>query len=177
MVRALRARLKSIIAGGSAPAPWVAFFCSAKRKPRKKRPPGARDTLLAFLAPPGARPARRALNYAPRAQTRSRLKAPGGAAVLGARYGALKHLRVDALDGLHHLPSVLSSLRRELEKITFAITGVQKQSEATLLHVRVDGVVSLPLSVHLESELQVAVGLPVVFASVAKALGHAVLEV
>src|SRR3989344_294490 len=39
------------------------------------------------LAPPGARPTRRALNYAPRTQTRSRLKAPGGAAVLGARYG------------------------------------------------------------------------------------------
>ena len=39
--RALCARSQQLIAGGSAPAPWVAFFCSAKRKPRKKRPPGA----------------------------------------------------------------------------------------------------------------------------------------
>jgi hypothetical protein len=39
---------EKLFAGGSAPAPWVAFFCSAKRKPRKKRPPGAADYPLRF---------------------------------------------------------------------------------------------------------------------------------
>ena len=41
---------EKLIAGGSAPAPWVPFSClsvhSAKRKPRKKGPPGARDNPL-----------------------------------------------------------------------------------------------------------------------------------
>ncbi|MEX2165018.1 MAG: hypothetical protein WD823_12355 [Sulfuricaulis sp.] len=39
---------EKLIAGGSAPAPWVAFFCSAKRKPRKKRPPEAAEYFLRF---------------------------------------------------------------------------------------------------------------------------------
>lgn len=66
-----------------------------------------------------------------------------------------------------------------LLRLTLAITGNEQRCDegAPLFIVRVDGVVSLPLFVHLESELQVAVGLPVAFASVAKALGHAVLEV
>jgi hypothetical protein len=39
---------EKLIAGGSAPAPWVHFFCSAKRNGRKKRPPGAAETFLRF---------------------------------------------------------------------------------------------------------------------------------
>ncbi len=37
--RAGFARVQKLIAGGSVPAPWVTFFCSAKRNGRKKRPP------------------------------------------------------------------------------------------------------------------------------------------
>jgi len=60
--------------------------CRDKKVPKEALHRSARH-LPPFLAPPGARPTRRALNNAPRARTRSRLKAPGGAVVLGARYG------------------------------------------------------------------------------------------
>jgi hypothetical protein len=60
-------------------------FCFGKS--HQNHLPRSARKLPPFLAPPGARPTRRALNYAPRAQTRSRLNAPDGAAVLGARYG------------------------------------------------------------------------------------------
>jgi len=62
------------------------FFARAKKRNQKKARPGARETFLcssphrALANSPGA-------YYAPRAQTRARLTAPGGAAVLGARYG------------------------------------------------------------------------------------------
>ncbi len=68
----------------------VTFLCLSKEKSPKERTPRSARKPLAFLAPPGARPTRRALYDAPRAQTRSRLNTPGGAAVLGARYGDLK---------------------------------------------------------------------------------------
>jgi len=43
MYRALCARSEKQIAGGSAPAPWVAFLCLPKEKRRKERaPPGLR---------------------------------------------------------------------------------------------------------------------------------------
>ena len=53
--RAPCARSQNLIAGGSAPAPWDHFFCSAKRKPRKTRPPRSRRLSLALLAGIGAR--------------------------------------------------------------------------------------------------------------------------
>jgi hypothetical protein len=41
MVHALCARFKSVIAGGSAPAPWVTFLCTRKEKsPKESAPPG-----------------------------------------------------------------------------------------------------------------------------------------
>ena len=43
MVHALCARFKSVIAGGSAPAPWVTFLCTRKEKsPKESAPPGLR---------------------------------------------------------------------------------------------------------------------------------------
>ena len=64
----------------------VTFLCSRKEKSPKESAPRSARQLLAFLAPPGAR------KLAGRAQRASgsisaRLQAPGGAAVLGARYG------------------------------------------------------------------------------------------
>ena len=85
--RAACGGIESIIAGGSAPAPWVHFFCSAKRNGRKKRPPGrfaaqtSRGPLCASLRP-GARLTRRALNNAPRARSKVSRRLP---ASLGAR--------------------------------------------------------------------------------------------
>jgi len=67
----------------------VTFSCLSKKKSPKRRHPGARENPLrssphrALANSPGA-------YYAPRAQTRARLNTPGGAAVLGARYGAQK---------------------------------------------------------------------------------------
>ena len=66
------------------------FFSRAKKGNRKKARPGAREPFLrssphrALANSPGA-------HNAPRAQTRARLNAPGGAAVLGARYGDPKN--------------------------------------------------------------------------------------
>jgi hypothetical protein len=51
-------RDQRLLAGGSAPAPWVDFFCSAKRNRRKKRPPRVVARFAGSLAPslpPGVR--------------------------------------------------------------------------------------------------------------------------
>jgi hypothetical protein len=48
MVRALGARSQQLIAGGSAPAPWVTFFARAKKVTKESTFPGAADTFLCF---------------------------------------------------------------------------------------------------------------------------------
>src|SRR3989304_3885331 len=75
MSRALCARSQNLIAGGSAPAPWVTFLCPAKEKSPKERPPewhaflrfaplapklAQRDVPVACArrGPPGPRPCR-----------------------------------------------------------------------------------------------------------------------
>ena len=68
----------------------VTFLCLSKEKSPKEKTPRSRRLPLALLAGIGARLTRRALNNAPRAQTRPRLNAPGGTAVLCARYGVEK---------------------------------------------------------------------------------------
>jgi hypothetical protein len=45
---ALRAQIEKLIAGGSAPAPWVTFLCLSKEKSPKERHPGAADIFLRF---------------------------------------------------------------------------------------------------------------------------------
>ena len=92
--------------------PGLPFFARAKKGNRKKARPGAHDcSLRARGAPIHGAPVRRrgsppdfheysvspsphralanspGAYYAPRAQTRARLKTPDGSAVLGARYG------------------------------------------------------------------------------------------
>jgi len=67
----------------------VTFLCSRKEKSPKESAPRSARKPLSFLAPPGAR------KLAGRTQRASgsisaRLNTPGGAAVLGARYGDLK---------------------------------------------------------------------------------------
>jgi hypothetical protein len=86
MVRALCARSQKQIAGGSAPAPWVTFSCLSKRKSPKRKTPRSRRHLPALLGKIGARLTRRALNNAPRAQTRGSLF-PIFPAMLGGDYG------------------------------------------------------------------------------------------
>ena len=93
----------------------VTFLCLSKEKsPKEMTPRSARLLLRARGAPNHGAPVRRrgsppdfhdypvspsphralanspGANYAPRARTRSRLTAPGGAVVLGTRYGDLK---------------------------------------------------------------------------------------
>jgi hypothetical protein len=93
----------------------VPFLCSCKEKePKESTPRSARLLLRARGAPNHGAPVRRrgsppdfhdcsaspsphralanspGAKYAPRAQTRARLTAPGGTAVLGARYGDMK---------------------------------------------------------------------------------------
>jgi len=106
-----------LIAGGSAPAPWVTFLCTDKEKSPKEIRPGAADLsrcasgsagksrahfpVRPFALPPAAltlrfspksalAPTRRALNNAPRAQTRGSLF-PILAAMLGGGYGDLSN--------------------------------------------------------------------------------------
>jgi hypothetical protein len=82
-----------LIAGGSAPAPWVTFLCTDKEKSPKEIRPGAADFPLRFSPKSALAPTRRALNNAPRAQTRGSLF-PILAAMLGGGYGDLSnHLR------------------------------------------------------------------------------------
>ena len=68
------------------------FFARAKKRNQKKARPGARAGFAGSLrsSPHRALANSPGAHHAPRAQTRARLKAPGGAAVLGARYGDLK---------------------------------------------------------------------------------------
>jgi len=89
---------EKLIAGGSAPAPWVTFLCTRKEKSPKESAPGAHAALKKqerfppFLAPPGARQlVGRTIRGS--TQTGARLKTPGGAAVLGVRYGIKKNTR------------------------------------------------------------------------------------
>ena len=56
----LRARSESLIAGGSAPAPWGPFLLFGQKKWTKEKAARSARHLLPFLAPPGARPTRRA---------------------------------------------------------------------------------------------------------------------
>jgi hypothetical protein len=80
MCRAGFAGAEKIIAGGSAPAPWVTFSCLSKRKSPKRKTPGrfaapiSRGSLRASLRP-GASPTRRA--HAPGAR-RSAARSFGG---------------------------------------------------------------------------------------------------
>ncbi len=79
--------IERLIAGGSAPAPWMTFSCLSKRKSPKRKTPGrfaahtSRGSLRASLRP-GARLTRRALNNAPRARSGVSRRLP---AWLGAR--------------------------------------------------------------------------------------------
>src|SRR3990172_9255815 len=68
------------------------FFARAKKRNQKKARPGARAGFAGSLrsSPHRALANSPGAHHAPRAQTRARLKAPGGTAVLGARYGDLK---------------------------------------------------------------------------------------
>ena len=79
-----------LIAGGSAPAPWVTFLCMDKEKSPKEIRPGAADFPLRFSPKSALAPTRRALNNAPRAQTRGSLF-PILAAMLGGGYGDLSN--------------------------------------------------------------------------------------
>ncbi len=47
---------ETLIAGGSAPAPWAHFLCAAKENGRKERPPGAAEHPLRFSPAIGACP-------------------------------------------------------------------------------------------------------------------------
>ncbi len=67
----------------------VAFLCLPKEKRPKERAPRSRRRLPALLGKIGARLTRRALNNAPRAQTRGSLL-PIFPAMLGGGYGVLK---------------------------------------------------------------------------------------
>ena len=69
----------------------VTFLCSRKEKSPKESAPRSARHLPPFLAPPGAR---KLAGRTPRASgsISARLQAPGGAAVLGARYGWVKLL-------------------------------------------------------------------------------------
>src|SRR3989344_1511983 len=75
------------------PAPRVTFVSA---KVTKTPPPGARDPILRSSLHRARSPNSPGAYYAPRARTRSRLKAPGGAAVLGARYGDPKNQAICA---------------------------------------------------------------------------------
>ncbi len=140
----------------------VTFSCLSKKKSPKRRTPRSARQLPSYpgcadprrtrsaawkstglprllrltLAPPGARPTRRARKcrarrasiseqgyiFAPRARTRSRLKAPGEAAVLGARYGGLKN-------SIMIYRMVAAVFLVVLTNLSFAEEGVKENSE------------------------------------------------
>jgi hypothetical protein len=66
---ALRARFKSIIAGGSAPAPWVTFLCLSKEKSPKETTPRSARRFTKRSGPLRSSP-HRALANSPGACTR-----------------------------------------------------------------------------------------------------------
>src|SRR3989344_4313045 len=63
-------------------------FLSRQENTQRRAPP-ARATPSSVPHPTGRSTNSPGANYAPRARTRSRLKTPGGAAVLGACYGVV----------------------------------------------------------------------------------------
>jgi len=96
--RALRAISKANC-GWLRPCTLGGFLLFGQKKATKEKAARSARKLLAFLAPPGAR------KLAGRTQRASgsisaRLETPGGAAVLGARYGDLK--TAIGVEGLVH---------------------------------------------------------------------------
>ena len=75
---------------GSRTAGGFLFFARAKKRNQKKARPGAREVSLRS-SPHRALDQLAGRTLRASGSTRSRLKAPGGAAVLGARYGVLNN--------------------------------------------------------------------------------------
>src|SRR3990167_1093522 len=84
--RALRAISKAIC-GWLRPCTLGDFLLLVQEKVTKEKDTPERATTPSVPRPTGRSTNSPGAYYAPRARTRSRLKAPGRAAVLGARYG------------------------------------------------------------------------------------------
>jgi hypothetical protein len=102
--RALRARSQNLIAGGSAPAPWVTFLCLSKEKRPKERHPGWREYPLCFSPKSALASTRRA--HAPGAR-RSAARPFGGMEVHRTSMNTPPYPRAQTRGSLLPIPAAM----------------------------------------------------------------------